>query len=110
MSPIPAWLRPHAEGVTIGVAAQPGAKRSELVGEHAGLLKIKVQAPPVEGAANEAIGEFLAKLCGVKPRAVGLSSGATSRQKVFLVKGVSVEGVLAAVMAALTQNGSPRPP
>jgi len=103
------WLRPHAEGVTIAVSAQPGAKRSELVGEHAGMLKIKVQAPPVEGAANEALSEFLAKLCGVKPRAVELGAGASSRQKVFVVKGVSVDQVAAAVASRLTQNGSPRP-
>jgi uncharacterized protein (TIGR00251 family) len=83
------WLRQTDEGLTIALQIQPGAKRTEVVGAHGDALKIKVQAPPVDGAANEALLAFLAKALGVKARDVKLLRGATSRQKVVLVTGVT---------------------
>ncbi len=105
----PPWARKVDDGVTVAVAAQPGAKRTGLAGTHGDALKIKVSAPPVDGAANEELGAFLAALCGVKVRDVELVRGATSRQKVFLIRGVTVEQVVVALGTTLTQNGSPSP-
>ncbi len=81
-------------GVTLAVRAQPGAKRTAVVGvygEGAGAqLKIAVQAPPVEGRANSALIEFLADKFGVAKSYVELVSGELSRSKVFLIRGVTL--------------------
>jgi uncharacterized protein (TIGR00251 family) len=88
-------LREVAGGVTLAVRAQPGAKKTAIVGVYgegnAAQLKIAVQAPPVEGRANEALIAFLAETFGVPNRAVELVSGRLSRSKVFLLRGVSLQ-------------------
>lgn len=65
----------------IRVHAQPGARRTEVQGLHAGAIKIKLQARPVEGAANQALLEFLAEALQVPRSRCVLLSGETSRQK-----------------------------
>ena len=60
---------------------QPDAKRSELAGEHGDRIKIRLQAPPVEGKANAALINFLAKTFAVAKRDVVIESGELSRQK-----------------------------
>ncbi len=82
-------ISPHAEGCVMSVRAQPGARRNAVVGEQAGALKVAVTAPPDKGRANEAIIEGLAEAFGLKRSQVELLSGATSRQKKFLLRGIS---------------------
>ena len=60
-------------------------------------LKIAVQAPPVEGRANEALVAFLANVCGIPKRSVELVSGELSRSKVFLLRGLSLRGAEASL-------------
>jgi uncharacterized protein (TIGR00251 family) len=91
------WLRARPGGVSIAIAAQPNAKKTEVIGLHGDALKVRVASPPVEGAANEALIEFLAEALGVKRRDVSLVRGATSRQKVFEVQGVGAEAARAAL-------------
>lgn len=76
-------VRPHAAGSEIELRAQPGAKRTALVGEWNGLPKFAVSAPPEDGRANEALAELLAATLGLRPGQVQLVRGATARQKVF---------------------------
>lgn len=63
------------------VHAQPGAKSTAIQGTHAGVLKIRVSARPVEGAANDALLAFLAEALQVPRSRCVLVSGQTSRQK-----------------------------
>lgn len=88
-------LREVAGGVTLAVRAQPGAKKTAIVGVYgegeAAQLKIAVQAPPVEGRANEALVAFLGETFGVPKRAVEIVSGELSRSKVFRLSGVTVQ-------------------
>ncbi len=92
-------LRASAAGVTLAVRAQPGAKKTAIVGIHGegatAQLKIAVQAPPLEGRANEALIAFLARTFDLPKNAVELVSGESSRSKVFLLRGVSFARVLA---------------
>jgi len=92
-------IRETKDGVTLAVRAQPGAKKTAIVGVYgegaAAQLKIAVKAPPVEGRANEALIAFLAGLLDVARRDVVLVSGESSRSKVFLLSGVSRKGVMA---------------
>ena len=87
-------LRAVAGGVTLAVRAQPGAKKTAIVGVYGEgtdtQLKVTVQAPPVEGRANEALIAFLAKLFSLPKRSVELVSGELSRSKVFLLRGISI--------------------
>ena len=88
-------LRTIQGGVTLAVRAQPGAKKTTIVGIYgegaAAQLKIAVQAPPVEGRANSALITFLAKFFDVSKSSVELIGGELSRSKVFLVRGVMLE-------------------
>jgi uncharacterized protein len=87
-------LRATAEGVTLAVRAQPGAKRTAVIGIYGegavAQLKIAVHAPPVEGRANEALIAYLAEIFSAAKSAVELSSGELSRSKVFLIRGISL--------------------
>lgn len=79
----------HRDGTVIHVQAQPRAARSEVVGPHDGMLRIRITAPPVEGAANTAIVNLLSDLLGVRRSAVEVVSGASGRRKRVLVRGLS---------------------
>jgi hypothetical protein len=81
-------LRDTDAGLTLRVRVQPRASRDALSGEREGALVIRLTAPPVEGAANEALARFLGKALGVAPTAVRVVSGATGRNKVVSVAGL----------------------
>jgi uncharacterized protein len=83
----------HAEGVTLAVRAQPNAKKNAILGEQASALKVAVSAPPEDGRANDAIVEVLRTWLGLKRSAVEIISGRTNRNKVILLRGVSIEGL-----------------
>jgi len=87
-------LRASKDGVTLAVRVQPGARKSAIVdvyGEGASAqLKIAVNAPPVEGRANTALIEFLAEFFSLSKSAIELATGASSRSKVFLLRGISL--------------------
>jgi uncharacterized protein len=68
---------------------QPRASRTELIGVRGDEIRVRVAAPPVDGAANDALVRFLADIIGVARSAVTVISGAGSRSKVVLVTGVT---------------------
>jgi uncharacterized protein (TIGR00251 family) len=84
-----------ARGVRFEVRVQPRASRSEVIGEQEGALRVRVTAPPVQGAANDAVVELLARLLRVAKRNVRIVTGTKSRRKVVEVDGVSAEAVRA---------------
>ena len=88
------WLRVAADGrLTLTLHIQPGAKKTEVAGEHGDALKIRLAAPPVDGKANAALLAFIAERLGVAKSAVTLKSGQTSRRKVVEVEGASADVV-----------------
>jgi uncharacterized protein (TIGR00251 family) len=84
-------------GVTIKVRVQPRASRTEIIGEHAGAIKMRVAAPPVDGKANEECRRYLAKLLKVGATSVEIVSGDSSRDKVIRVSNISALRVLEAL-------------
>lgn len=84
---------PHPQGTRLRLHIQPRASRTAVVGEHGGRLKLALQAPPVDGKANAALREYLAKQLGIPKAAVELLSGETGRQKDVLVAGKSPDEV-----------------
>jgi len=83
-------LKEHKEGVLLEVYAQSGGRCSEILGKHGDRLKIRLNAPPVDGKANEELISFLAQKLGLSGKAVSLIRGETSRQKTILIQGLSV--------------------
>ena len=83
-------LRTSGASLTLRVRVQPRASKDALGGEREGALVVRLTAPPVEGAANEALARFLGKTLGVAPSAVRVVSGATGRNKVVSVAGLDV--------------------
>lgn len=78
-------------GVTLRVRVVPRASRSMIAGEIDGAVKIRIASPPVDGAANEELVRFLAKLLGVGRSSVQILAGQTSKNKIVGVSGISVE-------------------
>ena len=102
-------LTAHAQGTILAVHAQPGAKRNAVLGTRAGALRVAVTAPPEKGKANAAIGAVLAESLGCRAAEVALVSGATSRQKRFLVIGVAPDDLRRRLAAALPDAGPTLP-
>jgi uncharacterized protein (TIGR00251 family) len=91
------WVQETPEGVTFKVTVQPRASRNEIVGLQGDALKVKLTAPPVEGAANRLCVAFLAKSLGVRKSDVEIIQGKRSRAKKVLVRSAgrdSVESLL----------------
>lgn len=86
-------IKLHPEGVILYLYIQPGASRTEVAGEYDGSLKIRVQAPPVEGKANKALVRFIAKTFGLAASRVDLLRGETGRKKQILLKGIPLTEV-----------------
>lgn len=79
----------HVDGVVLTVRAQAGARRAGVLGQQAGALKLAVTAPPEDGRANQALIELIRDLFGVKRSEVELLTGATARNKAFLLRGLN---------------------
>ena len=89
------WINPSSEGVIVNIRVTPRASRNAIQGLFQDALKIRLQAPPVEGKANDALVRFLADALDVPPRAVAILSGDTGRNKRVLIRGVTVAQVQA---------------
>lgn len=76
-------------GVRFSVHVQPRAARSGIAGMHGSAVKVRLQAPPVDGAANDALISLLAQSLGVPRREVSILAGATSRLKRVEVRGLT---------------------
>ncbi|MDX6385212.1 MAG: uncharacterized protein QOK48_2785 [Blastocatellia bacterium] len=74
-------------GLTFAVRIIPRASRSEIAGEYNGALRIRIAAPPVDGAANRELVRLLAKSFKLPQNAIEIVSGAGSKNKIVHVSG-----------------------
>jgi len=81
------------DAVRFSVRVQPRTPRSGVSGVHAGVLKVKLHAAPVDGAANEELVDLLAEWLGVARRDVRIVIGEASRSKVVEVSGITADAV-----------------
>jgi uncharacterized protein len=93
-------VRRHAEGTTVAIRVVPRAPSTEVAGPYGEAVRLKVAAPPVEGAANEEVRAFLARLAGVRTSDVVLLSGERGRDKVVLLRRCDPDAVLDALSGA----------
>jgi uncharacterized protein len=83
--------------VLVEVHVVPRASKSAICGVHDGRIKVALDAPPVDGAANAALIALFAKLLRLPKRDIALLRGETSRQKLLALHGASVEQVRALI-------------
>ena len=88
------WLTEQPAGIRLTLHVQPGARKSEVAGEHGDALKIRLAAPPVEGKANAALLLWLAECLQVPRKAVSLLSGERNRHKIVAVQGLDAATAL----------------
>ena len=86
-----------ANSTRINVYVQPRASKTAVVGMHDGSVKIRLAAPPVDGAANAALIEFVAEQVGVAKSRVRITAGLTSRRKTVEVEGITAEQLAGAL-------------
>ncbi len=77
--------------ITFSVRVQPRASRSGMAGEMDGVLKVRLNSPPVDGEANDELVRLLAKIFSIPRARISLLSGQTSRSKLIRLEGVSAE-------------------
>ncbi|MCM2255146.1 MAG: DUF167 domain-containing protein [Vicinamibacteria bacterium] len=83
-------MREAGGGVTLRVRVQPRASKEGLAGLREGALVVRLSAPPVEGAANEALSRLLGRALGVPPSRVQLLRGERGRDKLVRVDGINL--------------------
>lgn len=94
-------VRPTSDGVILRVRVQPRSSKSGIVGVAGGRLKVCVNAPAAEGAANRACRETLAKAFGVSKGRVEIVSGHKSREKRILLNGVDEDAAASRISQLL---------
>jgi len=90
---MPAFLTSQTGGVRLSVKLQPRASANEICAPLGDELKIKVTAPPVDAAANEALVKLLAEKLGCARNRVELVRGHTSRHKTVMLHGFQLEEI-----------------
>ena len=86
-------LREEADGVSFEVRVQPRSSRTEISGVQDGALRVRLTAPPVDGAANRQCVELLSRKMKIPKRAIRIASGASARRKRLKVLGMSMKEV-----------------
>jgi hypothetical protein len=86
--------REEGGSLVFAVRVVPRASQTAVAGEHDGALKVRVAAPPVEGAANAELTRFLAKRLGVSAGSVEVAGGHTSKTKVVRASGAKAADLL----------------
>ena len=92
-------IQSHGQGVSFKIRVQPKAAKNQLAGLMDDALKVRLTAPPVDGAANKACIEFFADFFKVAKSQVEILSGYTGRSKIIKVNGLTKEEVTEKILA-----------
>lgn len=92
------------DGAVLAVHVQPNAVRTECVGLHGDAVKIRIAAPPVDGAANDELIRYVAGRCGIPRANVAIQSGAEGRRKRLRLTGITAERAMARLMPDPTMS------
>jgi hypothetical protein len=86
-------IKETQNSVTFKVRLIPRSSRNAVLGEQEGALKIALSAPPVEGAANQALIKFLAEVLGVRKSAIKIMAGGKSKNKTIRIENLTKEAI-----------------
>ena len=98
------YVKETPQGTILMVLAVPRSSRTEIVEIQQNRCKIKVKAPPVDGEANSALVEALAKIFKIPKKSVILEKGQTGKQKSFLLLGLTKEHVCETVESIISSR------
>ncbi len=87
-------IRQVGDGIMFRVKVIAASSRTAVAGEMQGMLKVKVQAPPEKGKANECLVDFLADRLGVRKKAVEIAAGRSNPVKEIAVHGMTVDAAM----------------
>lgn len=90
----PSYLKASGQDLYLSLKVLPRASRNEICGPMGDALRVKVTAPPVDSAANEAVIRFLAEQLGCPRNALRIARGHTARQKQIVITGLSASEVI----------------
>jgi hypothetical protein len=88
------WIRETTKGLLLPVRVMPRASKNEIQGIHGDTLKVRLQAPPVEGKANQALIRFLSETLDIPRSQISVSSGETGRNKAVLLGAIRKQHLL----------------
>lgn len=91
------WCTDKTDGVIINLRIVPRAAKNEICGIHDEAIKVRLQAPPVDGKANKALIKFMAKTLGIRQSDIEIISGESSRNKRVHVSGLTAAALMAEV-------------
>ena len=91
------FVSPAPGGARLRVRVVPRASKTEVCGMQGDALKVRLQAPPVDGKANAALCAFVAEAAGLPKRAVSVVAGETSRSKTLFAAGADPAALAAAL-------------
>ncbi len=98
------FLTDTPDGAVLTLRIIPRAAKNAIQGEHGGALKIRLCAPPVDGAANAALVEFLSDTLSLPRSRIHLLSGQTSRAKRVLLSGLSASAIRIKIQAGTQER------
>ncbi len=84
-------LKESNGAVTLTIKVVPRASKNQVAGMEGDAIKVRLNAPPVEGKANDALVEFLADILNVARSQIEIVTGQTSRHKVVRIRGVTAK-------------------
>lgn len=90
-------IRADGPSATVSVRVVPRSSKEGVAGFEGGIVRIRLNAPPVEGKANEALVRFLSKAVGVPKSRITLVTGERGRSKIVRVDGITREALMAAL-------------
>ncbi|AMP16870.1 DUF167 domain-containing protein [Collimonas pratensis] len=98
-----AWCSPIAGGVRLALQVTPNAKKSQVIGPLDDVLKLRLQAQPIEGKANEALIRFLAELLALPRSKISITHGQTSKKKLVELIGaqLTVDAVVYKLLSSI---------
>ena len=101
------WCTAIPQGIRLAVQIMPNAKKSEVVGVLDDALKIRLQAQPIEGKANEALIRYIAARLNLPKSAVQITHGLTNKRKILEVnsRDVTVEQAMQTLLPATQADG-----
>lgn len=88
------WIRETSKGVLLPIRVVPRVAKNEIQGVHGDALKVRLQAPPVEGKANQALIRFLSDTLDIPRSQLSVASGETGRNKAVLIAGITREHLI----------------
>ena len=103
------WCSALPGGIRLAVHIMPNAKKSQVIGLLDGALKIRLQAQPIEGKANDALVRYIAELLDVPKSAVSITHGHTGKRKILEVRAahITVQGAESALIPSTMDRATP---